>query len=137
MLVSQFARTCTTVLTLAGLACAVTPAHSQTDADRISSMERRLEQSNRLIQRLEARIEQLERAAGAHQQNDEAAVTAAQTTGPPPTAMEPELPPAASGTEGVPLHAFADVGYVHSSHARRRRNGRSYSCHPPAKRGKS
>ena len=116
MLVSQLARTCAMVLIPAGLACAAMPVHSQTDADRISSLERRLEQSDRLIQQLQARIEQLERAAGARQQSDQAAVTAAQTAGPSPAAMEPEPPPAASGTEGVPLHAFADAGYVHSSH---------------------
>jgi hypothetical protein len=114
MLVSQLARTGRTVLTLAGLACAGMPVHSQTDADRISSLERRLEQSDQLIQQLEARIEQLERAAGDRRQSGE---TSAQTARPVPMEVEPELPPTASGTEGVPLHAFADVGYVHSSRA--------------------
>jgi hypothetical protein len=46
MLVNQFAGACTTVLTLAGLACECKPAQSQTDADRISRLERHLEQSN-------------------------------------------------------------------------------------------
>jgi hypothetical protein len=117
MPVSQFARRCAPVLTLSGLACVCMPVLSQTDTQRIGDLERRLEQSNQLIQQLEARIEQLERAASARQRNDETAATAAQIAGPPPAAVEPEQPPAASGMEGVPLHAFADVRYVQSSHA--------------------
>jgi len=71
MLVNQFARTCTTVLTLVGLSCVCTPAQSQADADRISSLERHLEQSNQLIQ-------QLERAADARAQKDEPSATTVQ-----------------------------------------------------------
>jgi hypothetical protein len=117
MLNNRFARSCTTVLTLAGLACACMPVLSQTDADRISGLERRLQRSDELIRQLESRIEQLERAAGTRSQNDDTSAAAAQPAGPPPTQVSPEPPPFPSSTEGVPLRAFADVGYVQSSHA--------------------
>src|SRR5882757_399903 len=119
MLVNQFARACTTVLTLtlAGLSCVCTPAYSQTDADRISSLERRLEQSNQLIQQLEARIEQLERAGEARAQQDDTSAAIAQTAAPAPAEVAPQMQPIDASPDGVPLHAFADVGYVQSSHA--------------------
>jgi hypothetical protein len=117
MLVNQFHRVCTTVLTLAGLACVVTPAHSQTDADRISSLEQRLEQSNQLIQKLEARIEQLERAGDVRAQKVEPSAATVQTAAAAPAEVAREPVRSDSSTEGTPLHAFADVGYLQSSHA--------------------
>ena len=116
MRVSQFARTCTIVLTLAAVACACRPAHSQTDADRIGSLERRLEQSNRLIEQLEARIKVLEQAAADSARSGATTAAAAQPVETVPAEATPVPVPVLPEMQGAALHAFADVGYVQSSH---------------------
>jgi hypothetical protein len=89
---------------------------AETDHERIERLEHQLEQSNQLIERLLARVGQLEQAAGADAQHPSPAnldgaqqsVIAAATPADAPV----ERP--ASSPEGVVLHAFADVGHVNS-----------------------
>jgi len=116
------------IATLAALLCIPASAFAQSDAERIRDLERKLEQSLRVIDKLEKRVEQLERSKNA------AATTAA--AAPAPMAPGAPMPPAeeerirtlersvaqmSSGREastalaGIPLHGFADVEYHHTT----------------------
>jgi outer membrane murein-binding lipoprotein Lpp len=102
------------------VACAVgvmpTCARAESDHERIEKLEQQLEQSTELIARLSARINQLEQSvhAQAEQVNareQEDAQSAARIATVPATPDSAPLPPA---SDGITLHAFADVGYVNS-----------------------
>jgi hypothetical protein len=89
---------------------------AETDHERIERLERQLAESNQLIERLLARVGQLEHSAGAgaqqspatHLENAEQSVSAA---------VKDDNAPAARPVptqDGITLHAFADVGHVNS-----------------------
>jgi hypothetical protein len=118
-----------TLATLAVLLCIPASAFAQSDAERIRELERKLEQSVRVIDKLEKRVEQLERSKNA------AATTAA--AAPAPMAPGAPMPPAeeerikalersvaqmssgheghGAGVGGLPLHGFADVEYHYTT----------------------
>lgn len=92
----------------------------QTDVDRINQLERKLEQSFKIIEQLNQRVQDLESARAASK---------------PGAASEPVLPPQAErleaveqkvtdlvenagksqGERGIPVHGFADVGFGKAS----------------------
>ena len=92
----------------------------QTDVDRINQLERKLEQSFKIIEQLNQRVQDLESARAASK---------------PGAASEPVLPPQAErleaveqkvtdlvenagksqGDRGIPVHGFADVGFGKAS----------------------
>jgi hypothetical protein len=110
----------------AASAFAAGPAHAQSDAERIRDLERRLEQSMQLIERLGARVGELERERKPVAAPRTAVPTAPATPMSPAQeariqALERDVTQLASsrasaaGIGGVPLHGFADVDYEHSS----------------------
>jgi hypothetical protein len=108
---------------IAGFWCSLfSPVHADEQADRIDALERRLEGSAQLIERLLARVAELERAMKAPTTNSKAA------TPTPPSeqaqalaALQGSVNQIAeglgrrTGDTGLPLHGFADVGAAWSS----------------------
>ena len=110
------------VLLLALAAGFAAPALAQTDAARITELERQLERSLQLIERLNARVQQLEAdraavgtpSAGAvlpERRSPPIAEAAAAAAALPATAPAP-------AAAGLVLHGFADVGFVGGSKSR-------------------
>ena len=114
-----------TLAAMLGIPCV---AHAQSEAERIRDLERKLEQSLKVIDNLERRVRDLEKT-------NAAATTAA--AAPAPMARGAPIPPAqeerikaletsiaqmstgrdsaAAAMAGVPLHGFADVEYHHTN----------------------
>ena len=105
-------------------------ASAQDDAQRIRDLERKLQESMRLIEQLTQRVNDLERG--------KAPAAPAATAGPPaaatPAATQAridalektvsDMATAPRATDfGVPLHGFADVGYEHTTNPGERRAG--------------
>lgn len=113
---------CTTLATLTVLALTCLPLRAQTDLNK-SESELQNERRDRLIEQLEARVEELERIVAAGAQTGDEPPQAAVASVAETTQSAPQQPPAVADVEdqrlngGVPLHAFADVGYVHASAA--------------------
>ena len=117
------------IATLAAMLSIPVSAFAQSDAERIRDLERKLEQSLRVIDKLEKRVEQLERSRNA------AATTAAAAPAPKAPgatigasdeerikALEQSVAQMSStpaersaGLAGLPLHGFADVEYHHTT----------------------
>ena len=97
----------------AGLA---TPACAETEAQRLQALERRLESSAQLIEKLSVRLAELERNTGPQA----SAAPAAETTQ-AIAALQQSVAQLAEGTgakgheTGLPVHGFADVGAGWSS----------------------
>jgi hypothetical protein len=114
-----------TLAAMLGMPCA---AHAQSEAERIRDLERKLEQSLKVIDSLEKRVRDLEK-------NHAVATTAA--AAPAPTAPGAPMPPASeerikalepsvaqmsngheghgAGVGGLPLHGFADIEYHYTT----------------------
>lgn len=100
--------------------CAL-PGHAQSEAQRIDELERRLKHSLELIERLSARVRQLEmdeRRTGEGPVPPAAAAGASAVAAAAP-AVESTAPfLLASHNDGLKLHGFADVGLVAASKRR-------------------
>ncbi|MFC5496361.1 hypothetical protein ACFPOE_02360 [Caenimonas terrae] len=108
------------LLTLAVALPLATPASAADELQRIEQLERKLAQSLALIEQLSARLNQVEKAAPSAAAADPASVTAAQSERIDrleQTLVKVSESSAKSRDLGVPLHGFADVGYVRSSQA--------------------
>ena len=122
------ARRALAIATLAAMTCIPAAAFAQSDAERIRDLERKLDLSLKVIDKLEKRVEQLERS------RNTAATTAAAAPGPSGPgattspaederikALERSVAQMSSGdsvratTAGLPLHGFADVEYHHTT----------------------
>ncbi|MBL7050159.1 MAG: hypothetical protein ISR96_11645 [Nitrospira sp.] len=85
-------------------------ASAVTDAERIRDLERRLEQSLKVIESLSSRVQQIEGKVGTVETRVQAAEVAVQDAGAPsgPSQADSIL------SQLTQLHGFADVGYVYS-----------------------
>ena len=114
----------------ASLAVALTPcvASAQDEAQRVQQLERKLEESLRLIDQLNRRLEALEKgkpattaapasasAAAAPAPATQARIEALEKT---VTQMASTPSTASEALRGIPLHGFADVGYEHTGQPR-------------------
>jgi len=98
-------------------ACLAAPATgaAQDDSQRIRDLERKLQESMRLIEQLSQRLNDLERGkasapAPAPRPQDQARIEALEKT-----VNDMASAPRESVDTGVPLHGFADVGYEHTT----------------------
>jgi hypothetical protein len=112
-------------------ATAIAPAavHAESDRERIERLEHQVEQSNRLIEQLNARLQQLEQAAAAHSADSIAPATAVppESTNPPVQADADTAPSPEATSHGTPLHAFADVDHVDSGHSSQPTHGSGFT----------
>ena len=100
-------------------------AAAQDDAQRIRDLERRLQESLRLIEQLSQRVGDLERARGPGAPAappGAPAATQARIDALEKSVSDMAAAPRATDT-GVPLHGFADVGYERSTREGERREG--------------
>lgn len=96
-------------------------AMAQNDSDRIRELERKLERSQQQIELLMQRVNELEKGSGKSAPAPAPATPAAQEAR--IQSLETSMAqissaPATSPDLGIPLHAFADVGYEHSTQQR-------------------
>lgn len=102
----------------AGLACSLTALPvAADDAARIRELERKLERSMQMIEKLSAKVDELEKAKA---QPAPAATTVATEQTARVEALERQVAQLGSGVsrrsfdDGIPVHGFADIGMSHS-----------------------
>lgn len=115
------------IATLAAILLIPASALAQSDAERIRDLERKLEQSMKVIDKLEKRVEQLERSKNVAATTAAAAPVPSGPGAPTPEeerikALERSVAQISSapaergaGLAGLPLHGFADVEYQHTT----------------------